>query len=773
MISILIPVHNAAAHVERTVGSALAQTHRDIEVVVVDDASTDGTALVVEGLQQADDRLRLVRLTDNVERFEARRRAVEEAHGDHLLFVDGDDYLDADFVERLVRDVEANGPADIVQTAIACDYDDPPSAEERQAYQDCLAPCAGVAVGSDVVHTIFRDGKAPWSVFAKLMSTELVRRAYALLPHARLVQAEDAVLIFVACTLATSWRGVPGIDGYHYQVQTGSSHDFAAKRQAGRSAATLRAYLEQAGMQERYAADFARLETFLSDETFESMLEDGEGTLEGRLARALECWDAAPLAAAAYRMVSWNREERCELLMRLGETDYPIRSKQVRKIAFYHWRIGLGGVESVIEALVAQFRSQGIEILLVTDEGASIGEPPEGTSWVEIPPFDGCGPELFPARGRALEAALADFEPDLFVYHQWCGTTLPFDVLLAKMMGIATVIFAHTAFQHLLRVPEPRFSLLPLAYRIADGVVCLSELDRVFWRRSNDNVWVTFNKVAWRTEDVTRPSFGGRDVVWLGRLDPSLKRPDRSLHIMRRVVEEVPDARLLLVGPVDEGYERELRALAAELGLGEGSVVFCGPTDDAKGYFQRAQVHLVTSEYEGYCLVVGESLTCGLPSVMFDCPTTPFSLDPKGTVVVSQDDVETASRAVVRLLTDEAYWQQQSDLAFERARELEDFDLVAQWEEIFDVALRAHHRPLPRYEREEQVLYWRERLEAQERARGEVADRDRELGELRGARGALEHDLACVTGSVSFRAGRALTAPLRLARDLVARRHDS
>src|SRR5262245_37117446 len=87
--SIVIPAYNQAAYLAEALESALAQTHPDLEVIVVDDGSTDETADVCLRFGGAA-RVRVVR-TENRGVAEARNRGIAEATGDYLCFLDADD----------------------------------------------------------------------------------------------------------------------------------------------------------------------------------------------------------------------------------------------------------------------------------------------------------------------------------------------------------------------------------------------------------------------------------------------------------------------------------------------------------------------------------------------------------------------------------------------------------------------------------------------------------------------------------------------------------
>lgn len=89
-ISVIVPVHNGEAYLIEALESALTQDLRDIEVLVIDDGSTDNSAFIVEQLAASDSRLRLIRQSQRGAAA-ARNRGIDEAAGEFLCFLDSDD----------------------------------------------------------------------------------------------------------------------------------------------------------------------------------------------------------------------------------------------------------------------------------------------------------------------------------------------------------------------------------------------------------------------------------------------------------------------------------------------------------------------------------------------------------------------------------------------------------------------------------------------------------------------------------------------------------
>ena len=106
LATVVVPAYNVAGYVGECVSSLLAQTYADIEVVVVDDGSTDGTAAAVERAAAGDPRVRLFR-RENGGVSRSRNFAMGQAEGEYLLFVDADDVVAPDYVEALVAPLAA------------------------------------------------------------------------------------------------------------------------------------------------------------------------------------------------------------------------------------------------------------------------------------------------------------------------------------------------------------------------------------------------------------------------------------------------------------------------------------------------------------------------------------------------------------------------------------------------------------------------------------------------------------------------------------------
>lgn len=104
-ISVIIPAYNIEAFLPSTLDSVLSQTYHDLEILVVNDGSSDATADVINIYAQKDSRIRAIH-KENGGVTSARLRGAAEATGDYIGFVDGDDYLEPQMYERLLENLK-------------------------------------------------------------------------------------------------------------------------------------------------------------------------------------------------------------------------------------------------------------------------------------------------------------------------------------------------------------------------------------------------------------------------------------------------------------------------------------------------------------------------------------------------------------------------------------------------------------------------------------------------------------------------------------------
>lgn len=113
-ISVVMPIYNTAPYLERAVGSVMEQTAENWELILVDDGSTDGSGALCDRLAGEDARIRVLHLAQNGGLSRARNAGMAQASGKYLMFMDSDDWVEANLLELLESEITGAAPQMVV-----------------------------------------------------------------------------------------------------------------------------------------------------------------------------------------------------------------------------------------------------------------------------------------------------------------------------------------------------------------------------------------------------------------------------------------------------------------------------------------------------------------------------------------------------------------------------------------------------------------------------------------------------------------------------------
>ena len=116
LVSVIVPVYNTAPYLKKSISSILNQTYRNIEIICVDDGSSDQSGQILDEFAEHDTRMKVFH-TSNMGVSSARNTALRAASGNYIGFVDSDDYIASNYYEKLIETLKYGG-ADIV----SCSY---------------------------------------------------------------------------------------------------------------------------------------------------------------------------------------------------------------------------------------------------------------------------------------------------------------------------------------------------------------------------------------------------------------------------------------------------------------------------------------------------------------------------------------------------------------------------------------------------------------------------------------------------------------------------
>ena len=106
--TVLVAAYNAGKYLEACLDSLVNQTLKDIQIVCIDDASTDSTPVILNKYASKDSRIKILKRSENAGQAVARNMGIEVADGDYITMVDADDYLSSDALEKAVNILDAD-----------------------------------------------------------------------------------------------------------------------------------------------------------------------------------------------------------------------------------------------------------------------------------------------------------------------------------------------------------------------------------------------------------------------------------------------------------------------------------------------------------------------------------------------------------------------------------------------------------------------------------------------------------------------------------------
>jgi len=106
LVSIITPCYNSRNYIESTIKSVLAQTYKNWEMIIVEDASVDGSLESITSYAKEDERIRIIKNANNIGTAQSRNKAIREAQGTYIAFLDNDDIWFSDKLEKQITLME-------------------------------------------------------------------------------------------------------------------------------------------------------------------------------------------------------------------------------------------------------------------------------------------------------------------------------------------------------------------------------------------------------------------------------------------------------------------------------------------------------------------------------------------------------------------------------------------------------------------------------------------------------------------------------------------
>lgn len=214
LVSIIVPVYNVEEHLEKCILSLVSQTYENIEIIMIDDGSTDQSKVICDEYAHKDFRIKVFH-QKNSGVSSARLKGFDNSKGEYVTFVDSDDYVSINYIEKLVHALESTN-ADMS----GCQQ----WSVEKGSISRILFPCIGYFDQKKLNHFLKEDflfnNRTKQPGIALQICEKMIKRQYvgeALIAANGLSIAEDQVALFSIITRINAMTIIP--DCLYYYVK--------------------------------------------------------------------------------------------------------------------------------------------------------------------------------------------------------------------------------------------------------------------------------------------------------------------------------------------------------------------------------------------------------------------------------------------------------------------------------------------------------------------------------------------------------------------------
>ena len=249
-VSIIVPVHDSEMYLEQCLDSLVGQTMREIEIICVDDCSTDGSREILKRYTAYSDKVRCIYYDEPRSASQARKDGVLASVGEFIMFVDSDDFLEEKACITAYNAIRKY-MTDILQFGTTIENCGNLPASRIKSNQAYLAPClGGGSVKGDLQVECFINKKFSFTLWNKIYYADICRKAVAEVSDGEFPKANDLYAAYYILKYAKSYSGI-SVRLYHYCFGRGmtghdqmSMHDFELCCASSKVYKAIRAHAE-------------------------------------------------------------------------------------------------------------------------------------------------------------------------------------------------------------------------------------------------------------------------------------------------------------------------------------------------------------------------------------------------------------------------------------------------------------------------------------------------------------------------------------------------
>lgn len=688
-VSVVIANYNNGLFLEKCIYSALRQTLADIEIIIVDDCSTDSSLALAKTMERSDKRIKVISRPERGSQHMARKNGAAAATGQYIMFLDSDDFYAPNACEVAYNAISKG--LDIV--AFGAQAVCPPDADpaEADSYHKYMAtPKKTFANAREALRALFITSELPIAAWAKIYRADLCKKAFAEMEDGYYPRAQDlyeALALFSRAARIASiddklyvYRALSGVSRLDSKVASAYARTGALARPVGRwcranGLSSFEPKIRRILLRNSLDALYAHVPPEMVTEYMNGLVAQyGVNELMDAIVGAnIYGWKKVAGFFQHYR--------------RAGRGDKPLKT-----IGILYNQLVNGGIESVLPQLCALLVAKGYKVVLFLHEpGANDSAIPEEVERIYLGKYE-YSQEAIKRHLRLLREWVEKLGIQMMLYHRPHRQSLLWEAMLLRLLNIPTMLFEHSAYYIRMFTGQDYFRKLnyEAALKCLDKVFVLSDEAEIYYHTRGVNAAYVHNPIP-MPEPANVPFEKRRNnIAFVARFSDPVKQTLHCLAAFRKIINRNPFARLKCVG--EFGSEEDRNAFddwVGRLGIGE-NLDLIDWTADLGGLLDQCALVIGTSFTESFSLVIAEAQARGLPAVIYDIPIMAALANP-AIIRVAQGEYEALAKEACALMDDKPRWKVLSGIARNSAAR---FSPESYIERVVDI-LENHERRSP------------------------------------------------------------------------------
>ena len=683
-LSIIVSVYNVKEYLEDCLRSLSEQNIQNVEFIIVDDGSTDGSSEICDHWGLYDKRFTIIH-QENKGTLLARKVGILKSKGERIIFIDGDDLLAKNALRSIIQLIKICN-SDIIQFS-SSPFNCINNRQYKEVKKYINTSCKNINRNIDISESIFIKKTINWTVWNKVYNSKILKKVCKYIDDIYCISYEDMYFLFLISFFSNTFSSYKTKPLYYYRYNAGIS--------------TKKQNLQNVSIHIQNAKILLNIDIFLQHEhasyewykCFNAIKEHMYSSLIYIISKLSknDLKEAFNLFYNEYDIIyslPWIEtnfiERQNEIAISYIFTKklhtYKIeKNLQLKKtIGIFYHRYYNGGVEQVISRHILLFTKLGYRIIFFTEEINEQQEYflPKDIVRIHVPR------SYKQNRADVFISAIKKYNISIFCHHATSSLYLLFDLILLREMGCHIILISHEVTDFLFALNIKYFVNKVLVYKMADTVLVLSKSEERFYQQCGINACYIPNPINNVTkQDIIPISKRNPVVIWIGRLENNAKNYRDALKILKTVVIKNNEAVGYIIGSgnfKDNFYVK----FFIKFNRLKGKLIHIPYTKEVKNFYKKASVHLVTSSFESFGLVIAEGKLYGIPLVTYDLPVVELLKNNKGYVRVERHNIQDAAEEILKILRDKKYAERLSQEARESISHFIQFDQEKTWSEI-------------------------------------------------------------------------------------------